>query len=388
MGNNFFTKTYSIKLILALIFSLALFLRTFHLAELSHFNYDEARDAIAEKSILEGHFTMLGPEVPFGNKEMYFGPLHYYLMAPALKLFNFDPLGTYFWTAFLGAATTVIIYFATKSRLAAVFYAVFPLAVIYNRWAWNPNTIPFFGALCLLALVKKKYFFFGLFLGFAFQLHILAVFLGGALLLFLSRKSIIFSLAGFLVGISPMIIFDLRHGGFYFQHLLDIFNSGQAVFSHRGIEPHYFLWSIPLMALLISKIPKFWAVFIIAVSLSVTVYWLLSQKAETIKTPFSQRQIAQIIAGEEKGSNLNFNVAAFIAGEARATPLRYFLSLEKVNPLGIAEYSVADHLYVVTFEDKQNVLYNQTYEIASFVPTRVSQNWQISGANLYRLEKN
>ena len=70
-------------------------------------------------------------------------------MAPALAFSNFDPLGPYFLTAFIGGLTAVLLakYF---SPAAGLFYAVFPIAVIYNRWAWNPNTIPFLIVISLI----------------------------------------------------------------------------------------------------------------------------------------------------------------------------------------------------------------------------------------------
>jgi len=33
------------------------------------------------------------------------------------------------------------------------------------------------------------------------------------------------------------------------------------------------------------------------------------------------------------------------------------------------------------------VLYNKTWEIASFHPVGISKSWQMGGANIYRLEK-
>ena len=87
-------------------------------------------------------------------------------------------------------------------------------------------------------------------------------------------------------------------------------------------------------------------------------------------------------------SDLNFNVASFVDPDARATAYRYFLDLEGVSPLGVGQYGVSDHLYVISFDDSQKVLYNQTYEISSFAPKRVSKTWRYQGENIYRLERN
>ena len=365
------------------IFFLALLFRWFRLAELATFNYDEARDVIAEKEILNGRPTLLGPESLIGDKTIYYGPLHYYLMAPALLASNFDPIGPYFWTGFLGAVTAVILALSF-GPLAGLFYAVFPLAVIYNRWAWNPNTIPLFSTLFIIFLTKRRFFLAGIFLGLAFQLHVTALALI-FIALFFTRSPRLF--AGFLLGILPIILFDLRHQNFYLNHYRDLISFGAGVLGHRSLTWHYFLWTIPLLAIFVSKLPKKIGYLICLISFITTGIWFSAQKINPPQNPFYIRQIARIIALDQGISLVYFNVAAFIAGDTRATAIRYFLNLEGAKPLGISEYDVADHLYVVTLGKKDDVLYNSTYEVAAFKPKSVSKSWRIADVNIYRLEK-
>ncbi|MEK7127559.1 MAG: hypothetical protein AAB838_02425 [Patescibacteria group bacterium] len=342
---------------------MAVLLRIWHLPETAQFSYDEARDATAEKSILNGTLTLLGPESQIGSKTIYFGPLHYYLMAPALKFSDYNPLGPYFLTAIIGGLTAALLaYFFSPA--AGFFYAVFPLAVIYNRWAWNPNTIPFFIVLALIFASKNKYFFAGLFAGLATQLHWSAI----LILIFMLRPKVIL---GFIFGLLPIIIFDLRYNFLYSRSLLELINGPIS----RGLTWHYFLWLIPILAI---KLPK----KILLILIIVSVILIKIPKSVDALNPYYVRQMAKIIAYDQlEKPDLTFNVVSFYGGDFRANNLRYFL---EVSPLGYSEYDVADHLYVVAPESP---MYNGLWEIRSFNPKRISKTWQVGGTNIYRLEK-
>ncbi|KKU90764.1 MAG: hypothetical protein UY21_C0017G0018 [Microgenomates group bacterium GW2011_GWA1_48_10] len=380
--------------VIALVFMLliSLFLRTYRLNELAKFNYDEARDAIIERQILQGNLTLLGPETKVGGTTIYFGPLPFYLMAGALKISNFDPLGPYYWTAILGALSVLLVYLLSKSLIATAFIAVFPIAVIFSRWAWNPNTIPLFAAAFLFSVVKKRFFFTGLFLGLVFQLHFTSIALFFVMMAFIAKMGQIKNpkiwlniLVGFALGIAPMIAFDLRHDFLYFRNAASLLDADR---SYRSLNWHYFLWALPILAYWLRTWPKRISAGIVGLSLIVTLYYLLTAQPVPQRHPQTIKQISTIIAQDQRNTSLNFNVSSFVDPDARATAYRYFLDVERVYPLGIGEYGVSDHLYVVTFERPEKVLYNQTYEISSFAPKRVSKTWHYKNINIYRLERN
>ncbi len=332
--------------------------------------------------VLKHKLTLLGPETKIGNKIIYFGPLHYYLMAPALAVSRFDPIGPYYWTALLGVATVLLIYFTNRSLISAAFYAVFPLAVIYNRWAWNPNTIPLFAAGFLLAFFRKKYFLAGIFGGLAFQLHITTIALAPLLIFAGGRKNIAKILGGFLVGIAPLLIFDLRHN---FLYLRGYWGLLQADTAYRGFNFHYFLALLPVLALLLSKLDRKIGLAAVSGSLVMSLLWLGRQVPQPAVNPANIRRLCALVAADQK-NGLNFNIASFTDSDTRATSYRYFLELAGTNPLGVGEYAVADHLYVTSFAEPAEVLYNRTYEVAAFKPVRVSRSWKLGKLNLYRLE--
>lgn len=213
------------------ILVLAAFLRLFRISEYMTFLGDEGRDAFIVYDILHGKFTLLGPTASVGG--FFLGPIYYYFMAPFLWLFHFDPVGPAVMVALFGTATVYLVYrvgreFFNKQAglIAALLFAISPLVIGYSRSSWNPNLMPFFAILSLYVLNRavlknrrRLFILCGVLLGVAIQLHYLATFLGvivAAFILFTrGRKAFadyVFILVGFIVGWSPFLVFELRHG--------------------------------------------------------------------------------------------------------------------------------------------------------------------------------
>ncbi len=231
-----FTKNSWVKphyLLLILIVGIAAFFRLYKIADYMTFLGDEGRDVLIVYDILHGKFTLLGPTASVGG--FFLGPLYYYLMAPFLWVFNYNPVGPAVMVAILGVVTVWFVYkagselFNIRTGLAAAsLYAIAPLVVAYSRSSWNPNLMPLFSLLTLYCLykatVKKNSKFFvlsGIFLGSAMQLHYLTVFLGiivGFYVLITKMKDIygmvrayIFLFIGFILGWSLFLAFEVRH---------------------------------------------------------------------------------------------------------------------------------------------------------------------------------
>ncbi len=231
-------KTSLILLILILL--LAAFMRLYMIGKYMTFLGDEGRDALVALGILQGHLTLLGPRASAGD--FFTGPIYYYMMAPFLWLFHLNPVGPAVMVALFGVATVALIYVIGKDffdkkagLIAAVLYAVSPLVITYSHSSWNPNTVPFFSLLTLYLLYKavtnvrswKYYLLVGFLLGICIQLHyislVLAAIVAVSLFLmhwFLNNKIQIIPLikyyleifVGFIIGFSPFIAFEVRHG--------------------------------------------------------------------------------------------------------------------------------------------------------------------------------
>jgi len=231
---------------LVLILLLAAFLRLYRISDYMTFLGDEGRDVLEVKKILEGDFTLLGPRASAGD--FFTGPIYYYLIAPFLWLFKLDPVGPAVLIALIGIATVYLIFrvakefFGLKTALfASALYAVSPLVLSYSRSSWNPNPMPFVSLLTLYVAYRailnpdfKKFLFIGFLLGIAMQLHYISVFLGIIVFVYIlvgniykkiSLKTLLVSygeiLAGFIVGLSPFLAFEIKHG---FPNIKTIFN--------------------------------------------------------------------------------------------------------------------------------------------------------------------
>lgn len=225
-------------IILLIILILGAVFRLYRISEYMTFLGDEGRDALTAWGILHGHFTLLGPRSSAAN--FFYGPIYFYLITPFLWLFRYDPVGPAIMVALFGVATVWLIYRVGReffgpvgALISAGLYSIAPMVIIYSRSSWNPNILPFFALLSLYltykGIEKRSPRFFlvvGVLLGISIQLHYLALFLSVVIVVYLFAgfflqktheltfliKSYVLMLIGWLVGISPFLAFEIRHG--------------------------------------------------------------------------------------------------------------------------------------------------------------------------------
>lgn len=249
---SFLTKE---NIALLIILVIAAFFRLYKIEKYLRFLGDEGRDVLVAYNILHGHLTLLGPTSSVGG--FFLGPIYYYYMAPFLWLFNYNPVGPAVGVALIGILTVLLLYIVVAkffnkkvALLASFLYAISPLVVTYSRSSWNPNPLPFVSLLTLFTVYfalrrnsLKLFAFSGFLLGIAMQLHYLALFLGGIIFLYLLFvgfyksnfkkgvvnlfKNYLIIFAGFLIGWSPFIAFEIRHGFPDFKNITTfLFSSG------------------------------------------------------------------------------------------------------------------------------------------------------------------
>ena len=183
--------------ILTLILLVGAFLRLYKISQYMTFLGDEGRDVIIVRRLLAyGDFFLIGPGTSIG--EMYLGPLYYYMMAPALFLAGFSPVGPAIQIALLGVVTIALVYFIGKewfgkwgAALGAFLYAISPTLIIYSRSSWNPNIMPFFALACIYSLWRiwrarqwKWVIVLGISFAFVLQSHYLGLLLAPTIGLF------------------------------------------------------------------------------------------------------------------------------------------------------------------------------------------------------------
>lgn len=181
--------------ILTVIILVGIFLRTYNFHNFLRFNPDQARDAGIVRNVVGGksNLPLLGPKA--GGTEFRLGPVFYYFEIANAKIFgNFPDKMAYpdLITSILSIGLLYLFlrkYFSQNiSLLSAALFSVSFYAVHYSRFAWNPNSIPFYVLLFLYAMAeisfngkKGKTFWWaivlGIVLGIGIQLHSLLLFI-------------------------------------------------------------------------------------------------------------------------------------------------------------------------------------------------------------------
>lgn len=281
-----------------LLILIAAFLRLYRFSDFITFLGDQGRDAtIINRMLRFEHFPLIGAPSSIG--QVFLGPFYYYLIAPFLLLFNFNPIGLAFGVFFLSMIALTVIFFILKKEfnlktplLFLVFVTFSVVNINFARYSWNPNLVPVFTFFTLYFFYKfitqNKLIYallFGSFFSFTIQLHYLA----GALIIpigltylinLFGRISssrtpirdpentgfrvkhgittgtgmlkqvqhdalgIIASIISFFIFISPLIIFDLRHNFLNTRNFLKMFTQGEIIsnnsFLHRFTEANQF----------------------------------------------------------------------------------------------------------------------------------------------------
>lgn len=192
---------------LVLILTFGAFLRLYHFSDWLHFELDQSRDArVIDDATLggPGELTLLGMKA--SGSSLRLGPGFYYLEYVSALLFGDTPQGMAFFVPLLSIASIGLFYlFARRffdpwvSLGLAALFSVSEYLVMYGRFAWNPNPIPFFSLLGFYALLlsvakdtkhPRRWFVLSAFaIGFSTHLHFLAFFaLPAIALLFLLVK--------------------------------------------------------------------------------------------------------------------------------------------------------------------------------------------------------
>ena len=247
--------------ILLSILIIGAFMRLYKIDGYMTFLGDEGRDVIIVRRLLtEAHPPLIGPGTSIGN--MYLGPFYYYMMAPALLIAGFSPIGPAIQIALLGIFTVWFVWYIgrtwfdkTVGLVAASLYAISPTIVTYSHSSWNPNIMPFFSLLSVYSVWKvwkHQDYKWLVVLGFAFsgviQSHYLGLLLVPTLGIFwllsfwkvwktkLQKTFVNKSLIGFgifVILLSPLFFFDVRHNWMNTRAMYTFFTVRQTTVSIR-----------------------------------------------------------------------------------------------------------------------------------------------------------
>jgi hypothetical protein len=368
---------------LFLVLLLAASLRLWNLPNRMVFLADQGRDMLRVYELYQDRrLTLLGPPSSQGN--FFFGPLYYYLIAPGLILFQFNPLGAILTVILIDLTGIYFLYRLTHSYAAVLIYATNPLLIYWSQSALNPFVIPGLGFICLYCLKRRRFFLTGLSAAAMFQLHYSTILF--ILLIFQFNFNF---LLGLLLGISPMLAFELRHEFFNSQAIWAFVTTAGS----RRFNPHYLVALIPFIACLIPwrRLPPLLIGLILLVQLARLD--LNPPQGYTMPAGWNfpkSYAIAKLIA-QDVGQlqPVNFNLTSMLDGDSRALPLRYLLiSQFRTIPLGVESYPQAQVLYVLTRLPQVDILSHGLWEISSSGPKQITGSWTLAdNIYLYRLQK-
>ncbi len=187
--------------ILLVIIIAGIFLRTYNFREWLYFYPDQARDVTIVKEVLDGEreWPLMGAIA--ASTKFKIGPIYYYFQIISGYIFGVQPETMAYPDLFFSILSIPLLYYFssryfTKNLSLAItgLYAISFYAIEYSRFAWNPNPIPFFMLLFLIALWKflleenkTKWpwvVMIGIALGVGVQLHTLLLLLLPAVLFF------------------------------------------------------------------------------------------------------------------------------------------------------------------------------------------------------------
>lgn len=159
--NHFSSKQLVICGLLAII-GLGVFLRVYNFSEWLHFELDQARDArVIDRALAGGiaDLPLLGPKA--GGTYLRLPPGFYYLEYLSVLVFDGSPAGMAGFVAVFSILSIPIFYFFLRRyfpkplSLGLTFlFSVSAYFVMYGRFAWNPNLLPFFILLGFYALLR------------------------------------------------------------------------------------------------------------------------------------------------------------------------------------------------------------------------------------------
>jgi len=257
-----YLKKHWFVCLLVLIFALGVFLRTYHFSDWLHFELDQARDAkVVDLAVGQGigNLPLLGPKA--AGSFLRLGPIFYYFEYLGAKIFGNTPAGIAGINLLFSVLTPPLFYlfvrryFNRKISIALFFlFSVSLFLVMYSRFAWNPNSLPFFILVTLYGLLravdvdeKRKgpwLVISAATLTVATQLHFVA-FLAIPLiaLIFLlikqPRIKLIFWLASVLAVITlyiPSIVNDFKTGGDNISEFVKVFTKKSSAGGNTLLE--------------------------------------------------------------------------------------------------------------------------------------------------------
>src|SRR3989344_2846760 len=225
MKRIFFFIKKNYLFVAILIFSIIL--RVYRLEYLTTFSGDQGQDFLVVRDMVLFHkWTLLGIKTSIAP--FFQGPIYLYMLYPFFVLFNLQPIAGAVAAVIISTITLVLLYltvntyFSQKAALlSSLLFATAPGFIMYGRTPLYQNFLPLFVVLSVYFFLGNKklrsVLLLGITTGVGVDLHRLNISLTLSFIIFLAffqkrnLKIMGSYLLGILIGISPTLLFELRH---------------------------------------------------------------------------------------------------------------------------------------------------------------------------------
>jgi hypothetical protein len=416
-----FTKEF---LLLAFIIGLFILLRSVYFTDHLNFSADQAEQSADVLQYYRDHkVPLIGNPINstvYEGHYMYQGPGYYYMLFPFLLLTNFDPINSSYLFMLFCALMVIPLYFGMKmlvnaraATIMVLIYALAPYYLNYTRFHWNPNyqlaLLPLL--ILLMGLYKKNkspwiFFLMSALLGFLFQFHyqFILIILGVGIYYFVikrvSPKLLLHFFGGLIIGVAPLLVFELRHEFYNINTLILLLTNYDKVTKAGSITtPHYyislsFIAIVCLLGLLQNRIPKKRQFLILSAVLAAGLFtWsavLNFQKPQTAFWSYAPNwkyeNTAKVYEIIKESKLENYNVADLSYYNTKASTVKYLMKRDNVN-IQYEEYYTNKYLFVIKASNTE-LFDTMSYEVAFFKPSKLLNTWELNEHyNLYLLER-
>jgi 4-amino-4-deoxy-L-arabinose transferase-like glycosyltransferase len=225
------------------------------------FTFDGARDLLwVDNQIIFRKPSLIGPWGSLSG--VFFGPLWFWLLAIPHIVSGGHPIGAALFNGIIVFSAVFIASFLYKtySNRVAFFIGLFGFLsqaiIMIARYPFSQHLLPLFTMLLIYSLVKilegnKRFLFLSFFI-VSLMFHAepptallslpsiaITVLLSRQKQIFLNFKSLFLSSVAFIIPLSPLILFDLRHDFIQFKAVLAFFTGENQ--SLGGVIPNIFL---------------------------------------------------------------------------------------------------------------------------------------------------
>ncbi|OGK39082.1 hypothetical protein A3A74_05660 [Candidatus Roizmanbacteria bacterium RIFCSPLOWO2_01_FULL_35_13] len=403
-----------ILLLLVFIF-LYIFIRFVNFTGHLNFSFDQAWTSTRALEIWRNkELTLVGPgsSIVTGGKQILQGSINYYFLLVFLLLGNFEPLISSYLFMIFTALMIIPLFYGVKllfNQKAAILiislYSLLPLYIDFSRFFFGPNfqfsLIPFLILFTgFYKKTKKQIYLFLVFfmIGVISQFHFATLIFFPIFLVYVNtRFRFIVALSGFLLGFSPIIIFELKNKFYNLVVFLEYLKNSKSLANFQLLPHRYLSLSLILFIFLAGYLRKKITDKIIFVScllflvVDLLIYFPKPKNAfgmaDNWNYPMEKKAYEIIKKAMPAGRQENlqdFNIVNLVYDNLSVV-IKY--QMKKDNYLiDFDDYYHNKYLFVIN--KNENIFNNPAYEVNTFKPRKKLNQWKLNDSYyLYLFER-